>query len=56
MGHSAVGAVVAATAALQSAARPGSVLVGPATHGAAEGIFEWGPTEDVAVSPGPQAG
>ena len=36
-------------AALQSAAKPGSVLVGPATKAATEGIFEWGPVNQVAV-------
>ena len=30
----------------------GSVLVGPATRAATEGIFEWGPSEDVVVTPG----
>jgi tetratricopeptide (TPR) repeat protein len=45
-----VGAAVSAAAALQSAAIPGTVLVGPATHAATEGIFEWGPTTDVAVT------
>ena len=43
---------VGAAAALQSAARPGSVLVGAATRRATEGIFEWGPSQDVPVSPG----
>ena len=41
-----------AAAALQSAAKAGSVLVGPATRAATEGTFEWGPTEEVAPSPG----
>ena len=31
----------------------GSVLVGPATRAATEGLFEWGPTEDVVTSRGP---
>ena len=48
----AVGEVVGAAAALQSGARPGSVLVGPATHAVAEGLFEWGPGEDVVAVPG----
>jgi class 3 adenylate cyclase/tetratricopeptide (TPR) repeat protein len=50
--YGAVGEVVEAAAALQSAAKPGSVLVGPATRAATEGIFEWGPTEEVAPTPG----
>ena len=49
--YGAMGEVVAVAAALQSAARPGSVLVGPVTRGATEGIFDWGPTEDVMASP-----
>ena len=51
-GYRAVGGVVGAAAALQSAARPGSVLVGAATRAATEGIFEWGPSLDVPLSPG----
>ena len=50
--YGAVGGVVGAAAALQSMARAGSVLVGPATRAAAEGIFDWGPTEEVAAPPG----
>jgi DNA-binding SARP family transcriptional activator/tetratricopeptide (TPR) repeat protein len=50
--YGAVGEVVGAAATLQSIARPGSVLVGPATRAATEGIFEWGPTEEVSASPG----
>jgi class 3 adenylate cyclase len=46
--YGAVGEVVAVAAALQSAAKTGSVLVGPVTRAATEGIFEWGPTEEVA--------
>ena len=38
-------------AALQSAARPGSVLVGPATRAATAHLFTWGPDEPVAFSP-----
>ena len=41
-----------AAAAMQSAARAGSLLVGPVTRAATEGIFEWGPTEEVAPTPG----
>ena len=43
MRYGAVGEVVGVAAALQSAAKPGTVLVGPATRAAAEEIFEWGP-------------
>ena len=50
-GYGAVGEVVGAAAALQSAARAGSVLVGPVTRAATEGTFEWGPTEEVAPTP-----
>jgi len=50
-GQQAVGGVVGAAAALQSAARPGSVLVGAATR-ATEGILEWGPILNVPLSPG----
>ncbi len=50
--YGAVGEVVSAAAALQSLARPTSVLVGPATHAATEGLFEWGPLEEVVISPG----
>jgi class 3 adenylate cyclase/tetratricopeptide (TPR) repeat protein len=46
--YGAVGEVVAIAAALQSAAKTGSVLVGPVTRAATEGIFDWGPTEEVA--------
>ncbi len=49
--YGALGAVVATAAALQSVARPGSVLVGPATRAATGGLFKWGPTEDVVVDP-----
>jgi hypothetical protein len=52
MGYGAVGDVVGVAAALQSVAKPGSVLVGPATRAATEGIFEWGPGEEVSVAPG----
>ncbi len=51
-GYGAVGEVVGAAAALQSAARAGSVLVGPVTRAATEGVFEWGPTEKVAPASG----
>ncbi|HXW80276.1 MAG TPA: AAA family ATPase, partial [Acidimicrobiales bacterium] len=49
--YGAFGDVVATAAALQSVAKPGSVLVGPATRAAAGGSFLWGPTEEVATSP-----
>ncbi len=48
----AIGEVVGEAAALQSVARAGSVLVGPATRAATEGIFDWGPSEEVATLPG----
>jgi len=51
-GYGAVGEVVGAAAAVQSAAKAGSVLVGPATRAATEATFEWGPTEEVAPTPG----
>jgi class 3 adenylate cyclase len=47
--YGAVGEVVGIAASLQSVARWGSVLVGPATRAAAEGLFDWGPTEKVAL-------
>ncbi|HTW07507.1 MAG TPA: AAA family ATPase, partial [Acidimicrobiales bacterium] len=50
--YGAVGEVVGVAAALQSVARRASVLVGPVTRAATEGLFEWGPTEEVAVLPG----
>ena len=50
-GYAAAGEVVEAAAALQSAAKAGSVLVGPATKVATEGIFVWGATEDVSLNP-----
>ena len=51
-GYGAVGEVVGAAAALQSAAKAGSVLVGPVTRAATEKTFVWGPTEDVVPTPG----
>jgi DNA-binding SARP family transcriptional activator len=50
--YGALGEVVGVAAGLQSVAKAGSVLVGPVTRSATEGLFEWGPTEDVAISPG----
>ncbi|MGO9657379.1 MAG: AAA family ATPase [Acidimicrobiales bacterium] len=51
-GYGALGEVVGTAAAVQSAAKLGSVLVGPVTRAATEGVFEWGATEDVALAPG----
>jgi DNA-binding SARP family transcriptional activator/tetratricopeptide (TPR) repeat protein len=45
--YGAVGEVVAAAAALQSSARPGSALVGPVTRAATSHLFTWGPSERV---------
>lgn len=50
--YGAVGEVVGVAAALQSVARPASALVGPATRAATEGLFKWGPVEEVPVSAG----
>jgi predicted ATPase/class 3 adenylate cyclase len=50
--YGAFGEVVAKAAALQSVAKRGSVLVGPATRTATDGSFFWGPTEEVVISPG----
>ena len=50
--YGAVGAVASTAAALQSLARPGSTLVGPATRAAVEDVFEWGPTEVVTLVTG----
>jgi class 3 adenylate cyclase/DNA-binding SARP family transcriptional activator/tetratricopeptide (TPR) repeat protein len=50
--YAALGDVVNAAAALQSAARPGSVLVGPATRAATAHLFTWGALEAVAPTPG----
>ena len=46
--YGAVGEVVAVAAALQSVARAGSVLVGPATRAATGERFEWGPSDELA--------
>jgi class 3 adenylate cyclase/tetratricopeptide (TPR) repeat protein len=51
-GYGALGEVVGAAAAVQSAARAGSVLVGPVTRAATEETFDWGATENVAPTPG----
>ena len=50
--YAALGDVVSAAAALQAAARPGSVLVGPATHAATAHLFSWGTREGVTLTPG----
>ena len=50
--YGAIGEVVGAAAALQSAAKPGTVLVGPSTRAAAEEIFDWGPNQDIGMSSG----
>ncbi|HEY0934583.1 MAG TPA: AAA family ATPase [Trebonia sp.] len=49
--YAALGDVVSAAAALQSAARPGSVLVGPATRAVTAHLFTWSDREQVALSP-----
>ena len=53
--YGAVGEAVGMAAALQSSAKPGCVLVGPATRAACEGIFEWGATEEVTAPGGGEA-
>ncbi len=53
--YGAVGDVVGVAAALQSVARRSSVLVGPATRSATEGLFEWGASTEVAVAAGAEA-
>jgi class 3 adenylate cyclase/DNA-binding SARP family transcriptional activator len=50
--YTAFGEVVNLAAALQSAARPGSVLVGPATRAAAGHLFAWDAPEKVILDPG----
>ena len=50
--YGAMGEVVRIAAALQTAARPASVLVGPATRRATADLFEWGETEEVFTSEG----
>jgi len=48
--YGALGDVVSVAAALQSAARPGSVLVGPATRAVTGHLFTWGAAEEVALA------
>ena len=48
--YAAFGDVVSVAAALQSAARPGSVLVGPATRAATAHLFSWGTAEEVTLA------
>jgi adenylate cyclase len=45
--YGAVGDVVAQAAALQSAAEPGSALIGPATRAAVTHLFTWGETVQI---------
>jgi len=50
--YAAFGDVVSIAAALQSAARPGSVLVGPATRAATAHLFSWATAEEVTLAAG----
>jgi class 3 adenylate cyclase/DNA-binding SARP family transcriptional activator len=47
--YGAFGDVVSMAAALQSAARPGAVLVGPATRAVTSHLFTWGAGEEVSL-------
>ncbi|HXC83674.1 MAG TPA: AAA family ATPase [Trebonia sp.] len=47
--YGALGDVVGVAATLQSSARPGSVLVGPATRAVVGHLFTWGAGEEVAL-------
>ncbi len=47
--YGAFGDVVSVAAALQSAARPGAVLVGPATRAVTGHLFTWGAGEEVSL-------
>ncbi|MGO9657830.1 MAG: AAA family ATPase [Acidimicrobiales bacterium] len=49
--YGAVGDVVSVAGAVSSAARPGGVLVGPATRAATERIFDWGAPQPLVISP-----
>jgi class 3 adenylate cyclase/DNA-binding SARP family transcriptional activator len=48
--YTAFGDVVSIAAALQSAARPGSVLVGPATKTVIAHLFSWGAAEELMLA------
>jgi len=52
--YGAFGDVVSVAAALQSSARPGSVLVGPATRAVTGHLFSWGAAEEVPLSGHPR--
>jgi len=52
--YGAFGDVVSVAAALQSSARPGSVLVGPSTRAVTGHLFSWGAAEEVALSGHPR--
>ena len=52
--YGAFGDAVGVAAALQSSARPGSVLVGPATRAVTGHLFSWGAAEEVALSGHPR--
>ena len=52
--YGAFGDAVSVAAALQSSARPGSVLVGPATRAVTGHLFSWGAAEEVALSGHPR--
>ena len=52
--YGAFGNAVSVAAALQSSARPGSVLVGPATRAVTGHLFSWGAAEEVALSGHPR--
>ena len=47
----ALGDVVSTAAALQATARPGSILVGPATRAVTAHLFRWGTREELPLSP-----
>jgi adenylate cyclase len=50
--YGAVGDVVSAAAALQSSARPGTALIGPATRAVIDHLFTWSGREEVASGTG----
>jgi len=52
--YGAFGDVVSVAAALQSSARPGSVLAGPATRAVTGHLFSWGAAEEVALGGHPR--